>query len=314
MLQKPHSRKPETDVPQSLKKSFFKRVNQKLKAYQLGDLLVASGVISSAQLAAALQEQSRTGGLLGTVLVRQQALTAVQLYRTLAEQWCLKATAAGITVLMQTMVPVPAQAGQSGSGTMAAEFTLASNTHDSARRNYPVLFGTHETRSNDITAFKKWTEAMHRFERDLRSSAGTPQVASWEKMISSLKGRSQRDQIEGVNAYLNQIPYIEDIDNYGKTDYWATPVEFLTRGGDCEDFAIAKYASFRALGFSADQLRVAIVQDKVKNIPHAVLIVYSDAGNFVLDNQNKSVQPITAVNRYQPIFSINSTSWWLHHA
>jgi predicted transglutaminase-like cysteine proteinase len=97
-------------------------------------------------------------------------------------------------------------------------------------------------------------------------------------------------------------------------DYWATPIEFLTRGGDCEDYAIAKYASLRALGFSADQLRVAIVQDKIKNVPHAILIIYSDAGNFVLDNQNKQVEPIEAVNRYQPIFSINSTSWWLHRA
>ena len=68
----------------------------------------------------------------------------------------------------------------------------------------------------------------------------------------------------------------------------------------------------RALGYSADQLRIAIVQDKIKNIPHAILIVYTDEGPFILDNQNKQVESAAAVTRYQPIFSLNSTSWWLH--
>lgn len=180
-------------------------------------------------------------------------------------------------------------------------------------KHYPKLFGSRETRSDDIKDFNKWTKVIALFDEQMAGTAAAlPQVVAWQKKIKSLRGKTHREQIEAVNAYLNAFKYIEDKDNYGKDDYWATPVEFLQRGGDCEDFAIAKYISLRQLGFSADELRVAIVEDKIKNIPHAILIVYADEGNFVLDNQNKQVRAMEAVNRYLPIFSINTTSWWLH--
>ncbi len=181
---------------------------------------------------------------------------------------------------------------------------------------YPALFGTREVEYHDISAFRKWTDVMHRFDRQMQQpeSAASPRVTAWLAEIERLRDLPAAAQIDGVNAFLNKIPYIEDADNYGKTDYWATPVEFLTRGGDCEDFAIAKYASLRALGFSEDQLRIAVVEDEVKHIPHALLIVYTGAGDYVLDNQNKQVETIAAVNRYRPIFSINSENWWLHKA
>ena len=52
--------------------------------------------------------------------------------------------------------------------------------------------------------------------------------------------------------------------------------DFFTRGGDCEDFAIAKYTALRALGVPEERLRVAIVHDDEKNLPHAILVVYTD--------------------------------------
>ncbi len=300
-----------------LQDSFFRAVSRTFRSYKLGDLLVASRTISSDQLNRALTEQAASGEQIGKILIRQGAVSAVQLYRKLAEQWCLKASAAGITLIMQATSPAPAQAA----GALSTPFTLAAATIPTAVKavavpeRYPELFGSTEVRSEDISAFKKWTSVIQKFEDQAQTiSARSPRVMVWKAEIEKLRGKSQQEQIEGVNNFLNAIPYIEDIDNYGKTDYWSTPIEFLTRGGDCEDFAIAKYASLRALGFSADQLRIAVVQDEVKNIPHALLIVYSDGGNFVLDNQNKRTETITAVTRYKPIFSINSTSWWLHRA
>jgi len=293
----------------------FRAFARKVATHKLGDLLLSSGLVTQEQLDAALRTQKETGGQLGTILIQQSALTAVQLYRTLSQQWCLKAAAAGMAVVMHVSSPAPAQAASPNEG-VTAEFTLAADSAaEHLARRYPELFGTRETRSNDITAFRKWTAVMDRFDSQMASGAKSDaRVAAWMEKIESLRGLSPRQQIEGINAYLNKIEYIEDIDNYGKSDQWATPVEFLKRGGDCEDFAIAKYASLRALGFSADQLRVAIVKDKIKNEMHAILIVYSSDGNFVLDNQNKKVEAITAVSRYQPIFSINSTSWWKHSA
>ncbi|MFH1157570.1 MAG: transglutaminase-like cysteine peptidase [Pseudomonadota bacterium] len=314
----------ETAPAPASRSGLFRAFAQAVKSRRLGDLLIASGLINPLHLRTALLEQEKTGEKLGKILIRQGAITTVQLYQKLSEQWCIKASAAGITVLMQTVVPSPGWANELSDNVKdvtAARFMTASanvpssRKHASAPRQYPELFGTREIRSNDISAFRKWTDVMERFEDQMKTrAASSPRVMMWKAQIQELKGKSSKEQIDGINDFLNKVPYVEDIDNYGKSDYWATPGEFLSRGGDCEDFAIAKYASLRALGFSTDQLRVAIVQDTFKNIAHAVLIVYSDSGNFVLDNQDKKVEAIASVTRYQPIFSINSTSWWLHRA
>jgi predicted transglutaminase-like cysteine proteinase len=304
----------------SIRSSFFRAVGRQLKCMKLGHLLVSSGLITEAELNHALELQKASGEQLGTILIREGLVSAVSLYRKLAEQWCLKATAAGMTMLMHTLAPSTAHASDER---IAPQFQMAAAAVNPAAwrplaekpsfgMQYPGLFGTQETRSDDISAFRKWTTVMARFEDQMRSQASTPRMLMWKAELQSLKGMPEKQQIEAVDAYINQVRYIEDKNNYGKSDYWATPTEFFARGGDCEDFAIAKYASLRALGFSSDQLRIAIVQDTIKNIPHAVLIVYSEGQAYVLDNQSKRTQNAMNVAHYQPIFSINSTSWWLH--
>jgi len=303
---------PKVASPPSLKQSFFRSCARAVRTYQIGDLLVSSGLISPDQLQAALAEQSQTGGQLGAILIQQQALTAVQLYRKLAEQWCLKVAAAGVAVLVQTAVPSPAQADE----TDRSITTQSMQEAGTSRSQYPELFGTHETRSDDVSAFKKWMVMIDRFESPLHSSAPVSEgVAEWRKEIQSLQGLSRREQVKRVNDFLNQVEYVDDRTAYGENGYWgATPERFFDGGGDCKDYAIAKYVSLRALGFTDSQLRVAIVQDTVKNLAHAILIFYSGDQGYVLDNQNKKIEPIEAVNRYAPYFSINQTSWWLHHA
>lgn len=317
MLQNPLPSKQETAGNPTLKDSFFRSFARTVKTYKLGDLLVGSGIISPEQLNAALAEQTRTGAQLGTILIHRQTLTAVQLYRTLAEQWCLKVATAGVAVMVQTMVPSPAQADEAeGNGNAVAQFTLAAGTTRSMVRQYPDLFGTHETRSDDVSAFRKWLVMIDRFESPLHSSApASAGVVAWRNEINSLKGLARGEQIKRVNDFLNQVDYVDDRTEYGEAGYWgATPDRFFSGGGDCKDYAIAKYASLRALGFTNDQLRVAVVQDTVKNLAHAILIIYADDGGYVLDNQDKKIEPIEAVNRYQPYFSINTSSWWLHRA
>ena len=314
----------ETAHVSASKSNFFRAFAQAVRCRKLGDLLVTSGIIKPLHLRTALLEQEKTNEKLGKILIRQGALTTVQLYQKLTEQWCIKASTAGIAVFMQTMIPSPSRADELRTNIkdittvqfMTASTTIPStNKYTHTPRQYPNLFGTQEIRSNDISAFKKWTDVIGRFEYQMKTgAASSPRVLMWKAQIQKLKGKSKREQIKSVNNFFNKVPYIEDIDNYNKSDYWATPEEFLSHGGDCEDFAIAKYTSLRALGFSTDQLRIAIVQDTLKNISHAILIVYSDSGNFVLDNQDKRIETIAAVNRYQPIFSINSASWWLHQA
>ena len=94
-------------------------------------------------------------------------------------------------------------------------------------------------------------------------------------------GRDRQTQIEEVNTYLNNVSYLTDPINYGVADYLAVPREHLSRQGDCDDYAIAKFLSLRSLGFSNEGLRVVVLQDLNLRIPHAVLAVYvNDAGRL----------------------------------
>ena len=47
---------------------------------------------------------------------------------------------------------------------------------------------------------------------------------------------------------------------------------------------IAKYRSLRRLGLPAERLRMVVVQDLVRDLPHAVLAVYQGNAVYILDN------------------------------
>ena len=281
-----------------------------MRTNKLGDLLLNSRLITREQLRLALRAQRDSGQRLGKVLIEQGSISASQLYAKLAEQWVLKVSTAGMALMMQVLTPSAARADDGGVR-LASAFTPGI-AHAIQPETSPSLFGSSEVRSTDISAFTKWTAVMARFDQQMRTEGSSNVVENWKAHLQALKGKSAREQIEGVNSYMNSIRYIEDIENYRKSDYWATPIEFLAHGGDCEDFAIAKYASLRALGFSSEQMRIAIVQDKIKNVPHAILIVFDQGQVYVLDNQDKRVENAENVNRYKPIFAINSNNWWLY--
>ncbi len=177
---------------------------------------------------------------------------------------------------------------------------------------YPALFGSTERRSTNLKPFTKWSGMFESFDTAMRDAGNQDAMAAWREDLEPYRDLPLKTMAQKVNELVNKQRYIVDSKNWGKTDYWANPVEFFERGGDCEDFAIAKYTSLRALGVPEERLRLAIVHDNEKNIPHAVLIVYTDEGAVVLDNQNKKVQPSSKVSRYRPIFSINRQAWWLH--
>ncbi len=293
-----------------MKRSFkiknLKVLSRALKSQRLGDLLVKSGSITQDQLSKALERQDFNGKKLGHILLRQKSISATELYSRLVQQYFYKACAIALSFIVLMATPNISQAGNLGQ-----EFRIAREVQNTL--NYPKLFGTNEIKSQDISPFTKWTSAIERYDDQLKTvSKNTNKVMQWKNMVYQSKQLSNKEKIQTVNKFINKYKYIEDKDNYNMLDYWATPIEFLTRGGDCEDFAIAKYVSLRALGFSENQLRIAIVTDTVKNIPHAVLIVYVDGESLVLDNQNKQVRNTLAVNRYKTIFSINSGSWWMH--
>lgn len=174
------------------------------------------------------------------------------------------------------------------------------------------LFGTSEQRYTDISAFTKWEGVLKRFNKTFKNSMREPKVQQWLGMLAGLENASPEEKIEKVNAYMNKVKFLSDADNYGVRDYWATPMEFMQNGGDCEDYAFAKYVSLQALGFNKNDMRLAIVYDHVMRMPHAVLVVYDRGQAKILDNQNPAVLESAEITRYKPIYSISEVAWWRH--
>lgn len=293
--------------------SFFKTY---LSRNRLGELLVVHGLISPEQLRSALSQQKEQRKPLGQVLIENKLISRHQLGFVLGRQYALRMVAAGIFFFasMTTSADREAQAEMIRDVPAQISLTSHANSAFSKMNSYPALFETKEKRSRSLKAFTKWTGMFDRFERELRSSSNRELIEDWQKDLAGFQGLGLKAMANKVNRLMNEKRYIVDSKNWGKSDYWATPVEFLKRGGDCEDFAIAKYTALRSLGVPEERMRVAIVHDKQKNIPHAVLIVYTEQGPYILDNQNKSLVDAGRVGRYRPIFSINRTAWWLHTA
>jgi predicted transglutaminase-like cysteine proteinase len=177
----------------------------------------------------------------------------------------------------------------------------------------PQIFGYAEKRHSDIRPFTKWTGVLERFKADLQKNAEEQHVRDWINFIARAKHMSRDEQLRAVNDYMNKFPFQSDKNNYGQIDYWATPMEFLSRGkGDCEDYAFAKYVTLRALGFSDDHMRMTIVNDSVMRTPHALLVVYQDGVSKVLDSQNPDILDSADITRYKPIYSISQVAWWRH--
>ena len=83
-------------------------------------------------------------------------------------------------------------------------------------------------------------------------------------------------QLVEVNARINR--FIQPVDD-GEVDEWSV---YVTQG-DCEDFALTKQRELLRLGWPSDSLLLAtaFLEDGTY---HAVLLVRTDRGEFVLDN------------------------------
>lgn len=89
-----------------------------------------------------------------------------------------------------------------------------------------------------------------------------------------------------VNAEFNRkIVAATDQDIFGTPEYWTIP----TTTGDCEDFAMAKQLALIARGVPDAALSIATAMDPGLGL-HAVLMVRTDRGDFVLDNKTSEIR------------------------
>ncbi len=165
------------------------------------------------------------------------------------------------------------------------------------------LFGHDAAEVPNLSKVAGWADMSARHAADKEA------LARWLRGLDRL---APFDRVAEVHARLNRRPYVADAANYGHADYWAAPSEFLAAGGDCEDFAIAKYFALRALGVDAKDLRVVLVHDRKRNVNHAVLAIALEGRVLVLDNREPQPQDAAGIDWLSPRFALSESAWWVY--
>jgi len=89
-----------------------------------------------------------------------------------------------------------------------------------------------------------------------------------------------------VNNWANEaFAPLSDMDQYQVEERWTYPVN----AADCEDYVLAKRKALLDAGWPASTLMIAVVQ-QYSGEGHAVLMVRTDRGDLVLDNQDGAIR------------------------
>jgi predicted transglutaminase-like cysteine proteinase len=161
--------------------------------------------------------------------------------------------------------------------TAAVNATAVTPAAASARYDWSAVFAQAKTSTEASPVVKaSWTPAP-------APAAARRQVslkAAWP-LLTSTNDRINRAIAERTDQEI-----------YGVSEYWALPLESGMTVGDCEDYALEKRHALIAAGIPAETMSIAVVQT-VRGDTHAVLLVATDHGEYVLDNLSAWVVPWT---------------------
>jgi predicted transglutaminase-like cysteine proteinase len=151
--------------------------------------------------------------------------------------------------------------------------------------------------------------AEKRFGADARQ-----RLLDWQQFIRDDDSNTDLEKLEKVNSFFNKLTFVSDEIHWQKNDYWATPIEFLaSNGGDCEDFALAKYFTLKVLGVPEKKMHMTYVKAWKLNQSHMVVTYYETpaAEPLVLDNLINAIEPGSKRTDLLPVYSFNGTGLWL---
>lgn len=146
-------------------------------------------------------------------------------------------------------------------------------------------------------------------------------VDQWRHMIVQMKALPDSEKLVMANDFFNtHTLWVEDREAWGQKDYWATPLETMGNGkGDCEDFAIAKYAMLILSGVNVDKLRITYVKAQIgdangkTHAAHMVLAYYETPSSDpqILDNMIMQIRPASRRPDLTPVYGFNSRGLWV---
>jgi predicted transglutaminase-like cysteine proteinase len=134
--------------------------------------------------------------------------------------------------------------------------------------------------SGDARAPYAWSDLCRRSPAECRVDLREPdRVEMTPKLWKS---------IVAINSRVNrEIEAITDEDHWGVVDRWDLPDDGK---GDCEDFALLKRKRLAEAGVPRRAMVMTVVIDE-ENAGHAVMMIRTDRGDFILDNKRNAVLP-----------------------
>lgn len=113
----------------------------------------------------------------------------------------------------------------------------------------------------------------------------SPEAQALRPMDRQLTADDWRE-LQQVNRAVNRF-IIYKRDQPGKDQFSDN-----TKSGDCDDYAIRKYKELVKRGWNPACLSIAIVDTDIADTEcHAVLVVHTDKGDFVLDSTTDEIKP-----------------------
>jgi predicted transglutaminase-like cysteine proteinase len=126
-------------------------------------------------------------------------------------------------------------------------------------------------------------------------------------IIAEGAGRSGRARVGLINRAADlAISPVSDEMQWGVADHWSDPFEtLLSNRGDCEDYAILKYAALLEAGIPTDDVKIVILKNFFPNEDHAAVATRVDGQWLILDNRVLTLVRDKDITRATPEFLLD---------
>jgi predicted transglutaminase-like cysteine proteinase len=181
------------------------------------------------------------------------------------------------------------------------------------KRNVNISFSTADD----------WYAMMGRSEKLMSNPENKKIWNSWIARFASIRNADLQTKLRMVDQIVDEeIRYESDSYTMGRSEYFSSPIEILKlKQGDCDDFAILKYMTLKALGVNESSMYMLSVDWEGRGqVDHAILSVSLDgksptaSSNVVLLNndgeglliptsERRSTIPYMAMNSKQGLYA-----------
>ena len=200
---------------------------------------------------------------------------------------------------------------------------LAAGTLDSAEPSEPTgssaePFGLFATTLSAGGIRDKWSGVERKLDDEGvqlalcdgdRERCMSPAALRLLAIVDSARAREGRARLGEINRAINlAIRPMSDMAQYGQIDVWSSPLTtFASGAGDCEDYAIAKFAALRMAGVSPEDIRIVVLRDLLHGEGHAAVLARLDGHWLMLDNRRMAMIEDIDVRNHRPLFVIDDS-------